>query len=218
MDIIIYCLNLKRMKKIILLLSTCCIVVLNLNAQLATDETPYGLKADFNARSQDKIILAAPDIARIVKEDSENDQKQGPLRYAYPVGVNYTLENSGVWQQLDDGSKIWRLKVNVPGALSTNTYYDRFWLPEGAKFFVYSEDTRQSIGAITSDFIGGNRNEPIEFATALIYGENVVYEYYQPAALQEPPAIIISRIDYGYRYVDNSNINIFRGFGGRNYY
>jgi hypothetical protein len=24
----------------------------------------------------------------------------------------------------------------ISGALSTNTYYDKFWLPEGGKFFV----------------------------------------------------------------------------------
>jgi hypothetical protein len=52
------------------------------------------------------------------KEDLINDSQPGPVRYAYPVNVNYTLENSGVWQELNDGSKIWRLKVKLPGALS----------------------------------------------------------------------------------------------------
>ena len=31
-----------------------------------------------------------------------------------------------------------------------NALYDKFRLPKGAKFYVYSEETRQSIGAITS--------------------------------------------------------------------
>lgn len=114
---------------------------------------------------------------------------------------------------MDDGSKIWRLKVNIPGALSTNTYYDKFWLPEGGKFFIYSEDPQQSIGAITSEFIGGSKDEPIKFATALIYGENVVYEYYQPAWVKESPIISIPRIDYGYRYVNNPYKNMLRDFG-----
>ena len=200
------------MKKIIVL-TISCFFAFNIYAQLVTDEQPYGLKDNFKARSHDKAILIAPDIARIERDDKVNDQLPGPIRYAYPIGVNYTLENSGVWQNMDDGSKIWRLIVNIQDALSTNTYYDRFWLPEGAKFFVYSEDTRQSIGAIVSDFIGGSKEQPIEFATAIIYGENVTYQYYQPASVKESPDITISRIDYGYRYVDNPYINKTRGFG-----
>jgi len=151
------------MKRIILF-AVFCIAALNMFAQRSTDEQPYGLKEGFRVQSQNITILKAPDLPRIKKEDLENDQYPGPLRYAYPVLVNYTPENSGLWQQLEDGSKIWQLKVSIPGALATVTYYDQFWLPEGGKFFVYSEDTRQSIGAVISEFIDGNREKPIEFA------------------------------------------------------
>ena len=158
------------MKRAILFIAYC-IIVLNLNAQRATDEQPYGLKDGFRGEPQNTITLTAPGITQIEMEDIENDQYPGPLRYAYPILVNFTTDNSGVWQQLNDGSKIWQLKVNIPNALSTNTYYDKFWLPQGAKFFVYSEDTKQCIGAIISEFIDENREIPIEFATAIIYGE-----------------------------------------------
>ena len=185
------------MRRIILLAAACCMVLVS-RAQLATNEQPYSLSAKVQVQKQDVIVLTAPDLERIEKEDLINDQQPGTAMFAYPVWVNYTLENSGVWQQLDGGGKIWRLKVTIPGALSTNTYYDKFWLPEGGKFFVYSEDTGQSIGAITSEFIGGSKEEPIKFATALIYGENVTFEYYQPASVKESPVIFISSICYGY--------------------
>jgi hypothetical protein len=177
------------------------------NAQIITGERPYGMNAASKIKKLDPIILSAPDRALIAREDTINDSQPGPVRYAYPTNVNYTLKNSGVWQTLEDSSKIWRLKVKLPGALSTNTYYDKFWLPEGAKFFVYSEKTKQSIGAITSQYIGGNRENPIEFATALIYGEDIVFEYWQPASVKESAVISISRIDYGYRYINNPYID-----------
>ena len=203
------------MKRIILLVA-CCMTALSLNAQRATDEDPYGLQNSYRAQAQNAIVLTAPDLARVEREDSVSDQHPGPLRYAYPISVNFTPENSGVWQQLSDGSKIWRLKVNIPGALSTNTHYDKFWLPDGGKFFVYSEDTRQSIGAVISEFTGGSRIEPIEFATALIYGENVVYEYYQPSTVKESPIILISNIGYGYRYINSPYNSGTRSFGDAN--
>jgi hypothetical protein len=161
------------MKKVLVFI-TVCLFAFNLHGQRATDELPYGLRESFRSQLQDVVVLQAPNLVRIVEEDLLNDQRPGPLRYAYPVLVNFTPENSGVWQQLDDGSRIWRLKVNIPGALATVTYYDKFWLPEGGNFFVYSDDTRQSIGAIISEFVEGSSENPIEFATALIYGENVV--------------------------------------------
>jgi hypothetical protein len=197
------------MKKALLLVTVSLFAYI-LPAQIATNERPYGL-SDAMADRQDAITLPIPDRVVIAHEDSINDNRPGPLRYAYPVKVSYTLENSGAWYELEDGSKIWRLRVKLPEALSTNALYDKFWLPKGVKFFVYSEDTEQYIGAITSDYIGGSRENPIAFASAIIYGESVVFEYYQPASVSDSAVISISRIDYGYRYVNNPYV--LRGFG-----
>jgi hypothetical protein len=75
-------------------------------------------------------VLPVPDKVRIENEDKINDQEPGPLRYAYPVQVNFTVENSGSWQTLNDGGKLWTLNVKLPGALSTNAMYDKFRLPK----------------------------------------------------------------------------------------
>jgi hypothetical protein len=192
-----------------------CVVTCSLQAQITTDEQPYGLLKKGQHISVQKEIKTVTEAhkARIVKEDKENDVKPGPVRFAFGMQVNYTLENSGTWQELEDGRKLWQLEVSMSGALSTNTYYDRFWLPEGAKFFVYSKETGQSIGAVTFQYLEGNRAKPASFATALIYGENVVYEYCQPATVKESAVISISRIDYGYRYVNNPYQVSLRSFG-----
>ena len=175
----------------------------SLSAQITTNEQPYGLQEGSSGamKAQSAIILPAPDMRQVQVDDSitELDTAITWTRFAYPVLCNYTMDNSGVWQRLADGTKIWRLKLTIPGALSIHAYYDRFWLPEGSKFFVYSEETQQSIGAITSEFIGGSEEDPISFATALIYGETVVFEYYQPPSVEENPIVSINRIDYGYR-------------------
>lgn len=137
------------MKKITLFI--CCSLFLHVvSAQITTGELPLGFDPNIiqSLKSVPLQSLSTPDMAQIDAKDQIYDDQPGPLRFAYPVPVNYTLTNSGQWQTLDDRSKLWRLKVRLPGALSTNALYDAFWLPEGAKFFVYSEETRQSIGAI----------------------------------------------------------------------
>ena len=186
-----------------------------LDAQITTEEAPpifdlympslKGVNLNISEQS-----LPSPDMKTIEMEDRANDGKRGgPLRFAYPVKVHYTLTNSGRWFDLKDGSKLWRLKVRLPGALSTNASYDVFRLPKGAKFYVYSEDTKQYIGAITSEYLPvyESSNIPYAFATGLIYGETVTFEYYQPATVRDNAIISICRIDYGYRFIDNPYIN-----------
>lgn len=104
---------------------------------------------------------------------------------------------------MPNGDRLWTLNLLLPGALSTHVLYDEFWIPEGGKFFVYNRETRQSIGAVTSEFLNGSVERPQEFATALIYGEHVTLEYYQPAWVKEKAVMSISRIDCGYRFVNN---------------
>lgn len=204
-----------------LLFAIFCIAVYS-NAQITTGELPYGMLIKKNSLVKDIQVhkelktVTAIQKAQIAQEDLIYDAQPGPERYAFDVPVNYNLENSGTWQKMLDGGRLWRLKVEMKDALSTNAYYDRFWLPEGAKFFVYNEETGQSIGAITSEFIEGSREKPIQFATALIYGENVVFEYYEPPSAKQSAIISVSHIGYGYRFVDNLHQISLRGFGDAN--
>jgi len=183
-------------------------------AQIAIDEIPYGLKSmQEEFQKQEVVVLSTSDILIIAKEDIENDSKGGPIRYAFPIKVGFSPDNSGEWYHLKNGAMLWRLKVKVTDALSTNTYYDKFWLPKGGKFYVYSDETKQYIGAVTSKTINGSRDNPIEFASSLVYGPTVIYEYYHPPAAKEKPIININRIDYGYRLVDNPYSGQIRSLG-----
>ena len=187
----------------IILISILCLLTCVINAQLSTGERPPGLEMLKNDRSIAVQTLPVPDINKIKAEDAGEDLQSGPVSFAYGIRVNYTPYNSGSWHTMDDGSKLWRLKVKLPGALSSNTYYDKLWIPDGTKFFLYNDETQQHIGAITSEFLKGNSKEPKKFATSLIYGETVTFEYWQPAFITDSAIISISRIDYGYRNINN---------------
>jgi hypothetical protein len=157
------------MKRIILSILGYLFFIQFLSAQITTNEVPFsfGVTSSQLLRDISTQELSAPDMTIIQAQDKVKDALPGgPLRFAYPVKVHYTLANSGVWQTLEDGSKLWRLKVRLPGALSTNALYDKFRLPKGAKFYVYSEDTRQSIGAITSEYLDNESNSALHFQPA----------------------------------------------------
>ena len=122
--------------------------------QISTREEPLSFsRADVPAmRTNERTQKTLPqfDREKIEREDREDAEKGRPPRFGYKHKVFYTLENSGEWTELPDGGKLWRLSISCPGALSINLLYDRFWLPHGAKFWVYSADRKHSIGAFTS--------------------------------------------------------------------
>jgi len=115
--------------------------------------------------------------------------------------VNFNLDNSGEWTVLPNGDKIWRLVVSCKGALSINLLYDKFYIPEGAKFWVYSNDRKHSIGAFTSANNNGDRNDIQGFATGLIYGDQVTLEYWLPKEVKEIGMISVAYVVHGYRYI-----------------
>ena len=89
-----------------------------LDAQITTEEAPpifdlYMPSLKGVSLNTSEQSLPSPDMKTIEMEDRANDGKRGgPLRFAYPVKVHYTLTNSGRWFDLKDGSKLWRLKVH----------------------------------------------------------------------------------------------------------
>lgn len=90
--------------------------------------------------------------------------------------------------------------------------YNKFWIPEQAKFFVYSNDRKHSIGAITSANNKGNKSKPQGFATGLVYGSQITLEYYLPKEVQEIGEISIAYIVHGYRYIVLPE-NVEAGYG-----
>lgn len=85
------------------------------------------------------VTMPPVDRAALLAEDEIERQrgKHIPPRFGVPFEVDLGLDNAGTWTELANGDRIWRLKIIAPGAFSINLLYDDFWLPEGARFYIY---------------------------------------------------------------------------------
>ena len=189
-----------------IVLFACLCIFANAKAQLSTNEKPisFGRESELAVISRSSTpIVTTPqlDMAKIMKEDKEDEEYDMPPRFGYSHIVNYDLHNSGIWYEFPNGDKLWQLEVVCPAALSVNFCYDKFWIPEGGKFFVYSKDKKHTIGAFTSRNNKGNREKIRGFATGLVYGDDVVLEYYQPKEITLDAIISIEKVVHGYRYI-----------------
>ena len=192
---------------IILFLSYCVIY-----GQLSTNEVPMSLKTNvptLRATERTQKLMPSLSMKKIEQEDLEDETRGRPPRFGYKHEVNYNLENSGEWTNLPDGSKLWRLTISSPGALSINLLYDKFWIPEGAKFFIYSDDRKHSLGAFTSVNNNGDKNDIEGFATGLVYSDKITLEYYLPNDIKDVGVISVAYVIHGYKHIilDNNTAN-----------
>ena len=210
-----------RYIKLILLLIGFCVYT-NVCAQLSTNEKPisFGRESELRvSRRSEKATVATPQLDMVKVRRVEAARKKCPelALFGYVHNVCYNLVNSGTWSEFPNGDKLWRLIVSCPEAKSVYISYDKFWLPDGGKLFVYSKDKKQTLGAFTSRNNKGSQEHPRGFATGVIDGSKVVLEYYQPGDITTDAIISVNSIvrgyvppgnDYGFNKSGDCHVNV----------
>lgn len=157
------------------------------------------LNMNFNS-----VTLPAVDSKKALEEDAATPSDAGiPFRYGLNVNVDFNLNNSGTWETLSDGSRIWRLGIKSNNAKSLNLIFSNFYMPKGAYMFVYNLDKSRLLGAFTEI----NNAVDGQFATALIFGNYTIIEYYEPVYSTGLGRLSISTVIHG--YIDVSGNNTF---------
>jgi len=143
-----------------------------------------------------RMVMADVDVTRLLAEDltRESSSVVAPVRFATAIRVTFAPESAGTWETLDDGSRLWRLRIVSPGALSLSLGLDRFDLPAGAAFWVHDPDGAGVQGPYTAE----NRNALGGLWTAVVFGEELVAELQVPKDAEAN--IEISSINHGYRF------------------
>ncbi len=142
------------------------------------------------------ISMPSFDLNKMITEDNINASKIGiPFRYGKVFEVNYDINNSGTWESLPDGSRVWRLAFNSDNAISINLFYKEFYMPKGALLYIYNSDKSQLLGAYSEL----NNAENMYFATAPTLGETTILEYYEPVYSKDKGKLKISQVVHAYK-------------------
>ena len=183
------------MKKIIisffLLLFTTC-----LNSQTSDLGNPLSWKGKISLQNIPAKIMSGYNQSTVDTQDNTNDAlKDRPWRFGYKYDVNYNLNNSGSWNTLPNGDKIWQLAIECQGALTMNLLFENYYLPKGAYLYLYDIDQTNRVGAYT---FKNNRIDG-ELGSELVHGEKIIVEYVEPANVKESGRFTISNVIHGYR-------------------
>lgn len=195
------------MLKYLLLLGIFMSSVQALKAQISEGGLPIGLQKVIASKAAPfqyappVFSVMKPDIAAAKSEDAARDSKEA-YRVGLNVPVSITMNNSGTWTLLPDGTKVWRLVISARDAMALGLYFsDEVHIPAGGKLFAYNENGKQVLGAYTS---ATDRFQAME----MVQGEKIYLEYSAPAWVQETPVFNVNEVVYFYRGVEE-HVNAF---------
>ncbi len=101
--------------------------------------------------------------------------------YGRGLDVSIDIKRQGQLEILEDGSKLWLLKVTSPTAYGLQFYFDKYKVPKGASLYLFNENKSMVLGGFTSDNNPKDENKAIQFGTQYIGGGTVFIEYHEPA-------------------------------------
>lgn len=141
------------------------------------------------------VELPPVDVQVYLLEDLELPPTM--LRFGAPIDVHQSIDEIGSWEQLPDGSRMWRVRLHAPHAYSLHVLFDRFVIPDGAELYVYNDDRSMVLGQYNALNVKPNG----EFMFQPVEGEAITLEYVEPAWVDFPGEITIGQVFYGYRNV-----------------
>lgn len=151
-------------------------------------------KNNFRSALSTTNIPISLDINRLMWEDEIVERNDGPARVAEGLPVDIDINKTGDWINFSDSLKVWKQTIYAKDAKGLIISYEDFYIPEGAKLFIYNEDHSQVLGAYTK----ATHPHGGAFATEVIFGEEVTLEYVASTISDESPRIVIKDIGYIY--------------------
>ena len=163
-------------------------------AQIEHGGTPYSFKKK-SFGSFAAVALPAMDNQQLLQEEIRAEKKEEGYPFGKEIAVDYRLDNSGSWEELPDGGRLWRLGIESKGAYSLNLLFDRFYIPPSSHLFIYTADHSFVLGSFTVK----NNNRWGNFATTLLPGDAIVLEFYEAAQDRNNATIQLSTVVHGYK-------------------
>ncbi len=137
------------------------------------------------------------DVAQLLAEDETNRGRDDiPYRIGHAMDTDLSPGNSGTWEDLGDGSRVWRLQVSSSGALWTVLGFDVFRPAPGGELWVYDPESRDVHGPFGHADI--RRHGELWFPP--IAGDTLVVEFHWPAELAGvEPDLHLGTVSHGYK-------------------
>ena len=169
-------------------------------AQVTNEGTPKSWTLS-NLKSSTPVIMPSFDVEAMRAEDALAGKGQA-FRFGKEMEVNIGISNSGTWEDLENGDRIWRVNIVSSGAKTISFIFNQYKMPSGASVYLYSDDRQSLLGAYTD--VMNLKEETL--GTWWVDSDNVWVEYYEPSEVQGQGKLNIGTVVHGYRSVTEKEI------------
>lgn len=167
-------------------------------AQETTGAQPLSIRLQLPAAGVPTLEASAFDRAAADAEDASRAEDGKLPLYARFVAVHADPATNGLWTELPNGDRIWRVLLHSDGALATELFFTEAHLPPGSQLHVHSPDGSEMHGGYTDAHVQADGS----LSTEMIMGEVCMVEYHEPAAVRGEGSFRMERLLHAYRFLD----------------
>ena len=172
---------------------------LTLSAQLAMPAMPA-------VRPASQLRCAPAPFFHTIGADTLPRTQDAATRRCY-IGntrtLHWDLKAMGEAFVTDNGTRVWRMGIQSPGAASIGLMMEDFHLPQGACLLLYSPDGRQLHGGYSAD-----NNAPDHLlAIAPFPSDSLIVEYQEPSDAAFDGKVVIGEASHNFRSINRFGIS-----------
>lgn len=142
----------------------------------------------------DLLMLPRQNNEKLLQVELAQRQPGVPPRFAVSFPTAISPLKDGNWEELSDGSSIWRFRLLSPAAHSINLGFGEFYLPEGSKLVLYTPDQKNKLGPFTV----ADNDDHREFWTPILAGDEMVVELRLPTIEKKNLSLKITTINHDF--------------------
>jgi len=149
-----------------------------------------------------QVTLPFLNVEQLLEED-KNARPGTPFRYGYKFDVDFSLNNSGEWVELENADRLWKFTIKSEGALGLFFNSNAFYLPVGSELFIYNDDR-----SMFRKYTNTDSKASMSFSSSSIKGDIMHLEYYEPYSVYNEGSINIISIIHDYKDIFNISRDI----------
>ena len=173
---------------------------LPLFAQISVGGLPYSVRMGLLEAHVPTVQPPAFDAVTVAAEDKARADAGSLPMDGRILPLSISPSTHGVWTELSNGDRFWRVRITSLGALATELFFEGFRLPSSGIMHVMNEDGSEVMGGYTSV----NNKESGLFTTSQIKGSSCIVEYYEPIASAGAGLFTITGVGHAYRFIDEA--------------
>jgi hypothetical protein len=169
---------------------------ISLQAQIAASHSPFAMN-----KYTPTQIITPPNMEMIKAQDIERDKNGQYYRIGVATNTDINPLNSGLWTTMNNGDRLWQIRIQSPGAEALSFIFSNFKLYDNASFWVQDKNGNYLYRTLTQKDVLEHYQQHVE----LCFGDEMVLNLLEPYGTR-PSELQLEQVMYDYRSTGNPNI------------